>query len=568
MLSLSNVFNKEELADFVNKVSSGDTKFYLDPKLDGLAISITYNGGELSEAATRGDGSIGEDVTVNVSKIPDVPLTLKGECIPDKLVIRGEVYITRSNLELLNQAMKDKQYSNCRNAAAGILRSINGDKVKYLSFMCYMEAYNSNMTSGSHSVDLNRLIDYGIPVNQFSSIVSSVGEIIDYCDKMMVERETLPYDIDGVVIKVDDRGEQLRLGSIAKSPRWATAFKFPAKATWSTAEGVIFTVGRTGAITPVLKITPVVIGGVVVSSVTLHNYDEYKRLNISLGDAVAVVRSGDVIPKVVSVAKTSDIELPSVEFPTNCPSCNSSLVDHMCVNTDCECKSINRIINAVSKSCLDIDGLGETIVEDLYNEGSIKDIADVYGLTIQQIRSLRGQGYNSANKLYESIQSKKIIPLDRFISALGIEGVGTVMAKRLASHLLELDMFRVVNEGMLRSINGVGDKLTQSIVSWVSNEVNQKLIDKFIQNGCEVKSMEGNPTNDKPIRVVITGTIEGFSREALKEALTKQGIEVIDNVTRDTSFVLMGDKPGSKVNKALHYGVPVITKEEFDFIMR
>jgi DNA ligase (NAD+) len=579
MLSLDNVFDAEEFIAFDQRVrdwlNSTETQVYAaEPKLDGLAISIRYEKGVLVQAATRGDGAVGEDVTINVRTIPTVPLTLSGENIPEVVEIRGEIFMPKAGFEKLNQsqiAADKKPFVNPRNAAAGSLRQLDSKITasRPLAIYCYGIGEIKGMTQPeSHSAAMKQLKQWGCRISPELQQVNGVQGALDYIAYLGEKRDSLPYDIDGVVFKVDSVALQQRLGFVARAPRWAIAYKFPAQEEMTVVEGIEIQVGRTGALTPVARLKPVFVGGVTVSNATLHNEDEIRRKDVRVGDTVIVRRAGDVIPEVVQVV-LSKRPAATFEFvmPTTCPVCQSEVeriegeaVARCSGGLFCGAQRKEAIKHFASRKAMDIDGLGDKLVEQLVDAGLIDDVADLFHLTVEQLASLERMGEKSAENLVNALNAAKQTKFARFLYSLGIREVGEATARSLALHFLNLDTLEQANEEALVEIEDVGPVVAHHIVTFFAQDHNREVIDRLLQAGVnwpvEQKLESDSELSGKT--VVLTGTLEQLSRSEAKEKLLVLGAKVAGSVSKKTDFVVAGRDAGSKLTKAESLGITVV----------
>jgi len=579
MLSLDNVFDGEELQAFEQRVcdrlNSSDTQvFAAEPKLDGLAISIRYENGVLKQAATRGDGTVGEDVTINVRTIQTIPLTLTGDNIPEVVEVRGEIFMPKAGFDALNQAQiaaDKKPFVNPRNAAAGALRQLDSKitATRPLEIYCYGIGEIQGMDKpASHSEAMKLIESWGCRISPELQQVQGVSGCLDYIKQLGERRDSLPYEIDGVVMKVDDTTLQQRLGFVSRAPRWAIAYKFPAQEEITIVEDIEVQVGRTGAITPVARLKPVFVGGVTVSNATLHNEDEIRRKDVRAGDSVIIRRAGDVIPEVVQVVLSKRPE-HTQEFvmPTHCPVCNSvaekeegEAVLRCSGGLYCAAQQKEAIKHFASRKALDVDGLGDKLVELLVDEGLINDTADLFALTIEQVSTLERMGEKSAENLVNGLQAAKQTRFNRFLYALGIREVGEATARSLASHFLNLDALEAADAEALVEIEDVGPIVAKHIVTFFQQQHNREVIAKLLAAGVtwpiEEKIEFDSELSNKT--VVLTGTLEQLSRSEAKEKLLALGAKVSGSVSKKTDFVVAGRDAGSKLTKAESLGITVV----------
>jgi DNA ligase (NAD+) len=579
MLSLDNVFDEAELTAFNQRVLdrlNTDTviTYAAEPKLDGLAISIRYENGLLMQAATRGDGAVGEDVTENVRTIRNIPLKLHGKNVPQVVEIRGEIYMPKAGFEKLNQqrlANNEKLFVNPRNAAAGSLRQLDSSVTasRPLSLFCYGLGEIQGMDRpASHTEAMQIIKQWGGAVCPDTKQLQGVDECLDYLHQLGERRASLPYDIDGVVFKVDDSRLQERLGFVSRAPRWAIAYKFPAQEETTQVLDIEIQVGRTGALTPVARLQPVFVGGVTVSNATLHNEDEVRRKDVRIGDTVIIRRAGDVIPEVVQVVKDKR-PMNAAEFvmPTHCPVCAAEVervegeaVARCSGGLFCGAQRKEAIKHFASRKALDIDGLGDKLVEQLVDAELIKDPADLFYLNKEQFSALERMGDKSAENLVNALEEAKNTRFARFLYALGIREVGEATARSLALHFVELDKLTKAKEDELIEIEDVGPVVAHHIYTFFQQTHNLDVIQRLLDAGI-------NWPEEKPVyadselagkTIVLTGTLENLSRSEAKEKLLALGAKVAGSVSAKTDYVVAGRDAGSKLNKAQSLGIDVV----------
>ena len=582
MLSLSNARRPEDLREWDARVrrllGEDETPRYVtELKIDGLAVSLRYEDGRLVRGATRGNGTVGEDVSAQLRTIRSVPDRLDGDP-PPVLEPRGEAYITLAEFEKLNKELEaegKKTFANPRNLAAGSIRQLDPKVTarRPLTILLYGVGEGGEVFE-SHSGMLAALKSYGLRVNPYT-VHDDIGSVVSECERWARERESVGYQIDGVVVKVDSREQQLALGSVAKSPRWAIAYKFEPLAGRTNLLDIIINVGRTGALTPQAVLEPVNVGGVTISKATLHNEDYVKEKGILIGDTVVIERAGDVIPQVVK-AVTEDRDGSEREFtmPTHCPVCGEPVsrpegeAVTRCVNARCPAQALEHIIHWASKSAMDIDGLGEKLATRLFDLGLIKDAADVYGLRAEQLVPLEGFGEKSAENLIRAIDKSKEQPFSRVLYALGIRHVGAVTAELIASRFSGEDLMRGVEVEGLSEIKGVGGVVARAVVEYFGLEDNKDLVRRLTETGLDFEREAGRPT-EGPFagkRVVITGTLEkprGFYVERLEAA----GGRFTSSVSKNTDYILAGEEAGSKLERARELGVPVLDEAGFEKLL-
>lgn len=585
MLSLGNVFDDEELQAFMDRVQkllgeSIDINFACEPKLDGVAISLRYEMGELIQAATRGDGATGEDVTHNVRTIKAIPLQLTGNNFPDVLEVRGEIFMPKLGFEKLNKrarALEEKTFANPRNAAAGSIRQLDPKITakRPLAFYAYsVGEVRGDDLSDTHSGTLKQLQVLGFPVTNERAVVDGLEGCKQYYNSILAKRDVLPFEIDGVVYKVDSIAQQQQLGFVSRAPRWAIAHKFPAQEQLTVVNAIEFQVGRTGAITPVARLEPVFVGGVTVSNATLHNYDELYRKDIRVGDTVIVRRAGDVIPEVVSYVADKRPEdttvLPMLE---RCPICKSEAIKPegeavlRCMGgLYCPAQLRESIKHFASRRAMDIDGLGDKIVDALVDEKIIEDVTGLFQLKLDSVAALPRMGDKSADNLLQAIEKSKSTTLSRFLYALGIREVGEATAHNLAQHFGTLDSIISADEEALLNVTDIGPIVAAHILGFFHQQHNRELLEKLQTLGVhwpdiEVIAKEQLPLADKTF--VVTGTLESMSRDEAKQKLIALGAKVSGSVSKKTHAVVVGEKPGSKHDKAVELGITVLDEQAF-----
>lgn len=582
MLSLDNVFEAQALKDFMlraqSKSESNNITFCIEPKLDGLAVSIIYKEGLLIQAATRGDGQTGENVTENVKTIKNIPLKLRGENIPPLLEVRGEVFMLKAGFDKLNKKLNDageKPFVNPRNAAAGSLRQLDSKVAasRPLAFYCYAVGVFEGELANSQFERINQLKAWGLPVSDEVKQITGEQACLDYYQAIGKKRPNLAYEIDGVVYKVDNITLQEKLGFVARAPRWATAYKFPAEEAITTVENVEFQVGRTGAITPVAKLKPVFVGGVTVSNATLHNKDEIKRLGILIGDVVVVRRAGDVIPQVarVLVEKRDSQKTEQIIFPEVCPVCESTLeriegeATIRCTGgLYCGAQRKEAIKHFSSRKALDIDGLGNKLVTLLVDHQLIESPAQLFDLTAAQLSSLPRMGEVSAKKLLNSLQLSKKTTLARFLYSLGIREVGEATANNLANHYKTIDALKGASIENLQSVSDVGEIVAKHIYYFFRQTHNIEVLNQLLKAGIHWPEIVQLTTDELPLSgqiFVITGSFTEMSRSDIKSALQDLGAKVAGSVSKKTTTVIAGEAAGSKLSKAQDLDIEIMDED-------
>lgn len=584
MLSLDNAFDNQTLYDFDKRVrerlnSQNPMQYVAEPKLDGLAVSLLYEKGVLQHAATRGDGSIGEDISHNVRTIRSVPLQLRGHGWPQRLEVRGEIYMPKAGFEQLNAAARtrgEKTFMNPRNAAAGSLRQLDSSITaqRSLQMCCYgVGVVEGDRMATTHYEQLKQLHQWGFRISQDMQLLDGVEACIAYCQILEGKRDSLAFDIDGIVFKVNDLLLQQRLGFVAKAPRWAIAYKFPAQEEITVLHDVEFQVGRTGAITPVARLQPVFVGGVTVSNATLHNADEIERLGVRIGDTVVIRRAGDVIPQIVSViSDRRPANSQTIVFPSQCPVCGADVerldgevVTRCTGGISCSAQSKQAIRHFASRKALDIDGLGDKLVEQLVDAGLLTSIADIYTLQFESLVALERMGEKSANNLLAAIEKSKHTSLARFLYALGIREVGEATAQALANHFMQLDALSTASMEQLLEVDDVGPVVAEHLLHFFANSNNQHIIKQLLASGIHwpaiVKDQQAQPLSGKTI--VLTGNLSAMSRAEAKERLQQLGAKVAGSVSAKTDYVIAGEAAGSKLSKAQSLGVTVFDEAAF-----
>ena len=594
MLSLDNAFSADEVRDFHRRVAKRlelpdegkDLAYAAEPKLDGAAVSLLYVNGTLQQGATRGDGRRGEDITHNVRTIDAVPLKLIGDDYPETLEVRGEVFMPKTGFEAYNKRAREtgeKTFVNPRNAAAGSLRQLDPKLTAERPLDIYV--YSVGIVEGrempdSHNEVLDQLQAWGFKTCPERRVVNGIDGCLAYYEELGARRESLSYEIDGVVYKVNSRAEQRELGFVSRAPRWAIAHKFPAQEEMTVLKGVEFQVGRTGALTPVARLEPVFVGGVTVSNATLHNMDEVNRKDVRIGDTVIVRRAGDVIPEVVSVIKSRRPKgTRKVKLPAKCPVCDSAVVREegeavaRCTGgLYCSAQRVEALKHFVSRRAMDIDGLGTKIIEQLVNIGRIKTPADLYRLGKDELASLERMGEKSAQNLIDAIEHSKETTLARFLYSLGIREVGEATAAGVAAHFGGLDRIITATEEDLEAVPDVGPVVASRIRAFFDEEHNREVIARLTKAGVHWKETEpsGAP-KDGPLAgkvFVLTGTLPSMTRDEAKDRIQALGGKVTGSVSKKTDFVVYGDKAGSKLKKAQDLDVETLDEEQFEALLR
>lgn len=583
MMSLSNVFNEDEIREFDNRIKKEGIKpeYVCELKIDGLSVSLNYENGKFVSAATRGDGITGEDITNNVRTIKTVPLSLKK---PIDIEVRGEIYMPKSKLKELNMRRKangEALFQNCRNAAAGSIRQLDSKVAASRGLDTFIYHIPNPLDYGikTHYEALEFLKELGFKTNPNNKLVSDVDGILEFIKEKGEKRESLSYDIDGVVIKLNNVREQIELGSTAKYPKWATAYKFPAVEVLTKLKDIIFTVGRTGQITPNAVLDPVIVAGSTISRATLHNEDYVLMKDLKIGDTVSIRKAGDVIPEVVEakIERRTGKEIP-FRMIVRCPICDSILhkdkdiVGSFCVNPKCPARNIESLCHFVSRNAMNIDGLGDSIIEDLYNFGFVKKYSDIYNLYKykEDLIKLEGYGEKSINNLLNAIEKSKENGLERFIFAIGISGIGAKTAKVLAQRFGNLDNLINATYDDLINIQDVGEVLSTSIISYFKDEEKLLEINNLVNMGVNTKYYSGQVESDERLlgkRFVITGSFTFATRDEIKKFIEDRGGMTSSSVSKNTSAVIVGSDPGKKYDDAVRLGVPIWGVEELKEIL-
>ncbi len=588
MLSLDDAFTEEEVLEFDKRVKrflglpeNVVIEYTVEPKMDGLAVELVYEDGVFTVGSTRGDGYVGEDVTNNLKTIKSIPLRLlrqEGLPIPRRLDARGEVFMEKAKFEKLNEerlARGETPFANPRNAAAGSLRQLdpNVTASRPLDIFFYGVGRVEGYTFKTQWEILTTLPKWGLKTNPLCRLVKGIRDAITYHHEIEKRREELPYEVDGIVIKVNDLSLWEKLGTKARSPRYALAYKFEPTQVTTQVLDIIVQVGRTGAVTPVAVLKPVKVGGVIVSRATLHNEDEIRRKDIRIGDWVLVQRAGDVIPEVVMVIKErrTGKERP-FEMPKTCPVCGSKLVRKpgeavwRCPNKNCYAQLVRHLQHFASRNAMDIEGLGAKVARALVDAGLVRDVADLYYLKVEDLLQLPGFALKKAQNLYNAIQNSKKTTLPRFLYALGIRHVGEVVAQILAEHFKSLERLRQASLAELMAIPGIGPEVARSIVDFFRNERNQKTLEKLLAAGITFEDKGEEAPEERPLKgltFVFTGALKSMTRDQAKKRVQALGGRVASDVSRNVDIVVVGEKPGSKYQRAQKLGLKIINEDEF-----
>jgi len=585
MLSLDNTYNEEELRDWERRVHElsgrSEVDYVCELKLDGMSLALVYEDGKLARGVTRGDGSIGEDVTLNIRTVRSIPLVilsekLKKAGIPADFEVRGELLMPTASFKKINDERERDglpTFANPRNFTAGTVRQLDSNITaqRRLDYFPYMLLRNGHTYFDRHWKTLSALDAAGFKVNQNRKRVSSMDEVWEFIQQWEAKRDSLPYEIDGIVIKVDRTSLQDELGFTGKAPRWAIAYKYAARAGITKLENVRWQVGRTGKLTPVAQLVPVSIGGTTVRNATLHNMDEIQRLGVKIGDWVRVERGGDVIPKVVEVDKDHPRGKDDIDVPDKCPVCGTRVmrtegeVDYRCVNANCPAKLLGTILHFASRGVMNIDGMGDALVTQLTERGLVKNVADIYKLTKENLLSLERMGEKSAQNILDEIEGSKKLPLERVIYGLGIRFVGERTAQFLAEHFGSMEALQQARVEELQNVDEVGPRIAESIAEFFSIPANRKLVERLREAKLTLtgeKKQRGTKLTGKTF--VLTGTLPRFTRDEAKKMIEDAGGKVTGSVSKKTDYVVAGSDAGSKLDKARELGVAVIDEEQME----
>ena len=590
MLSLDNTYNEEELRGWERRVHEltgrQDVDYVCELKLDGMSLALVYEDGKLARGITRGDGSVGEDVTLNVRTVRSVPLSipldrLKKAGLPPNFEVRGELLMPTASFKKINEE-RERQglstFANPRNFTAGTVRQLDANITaeRRMDYFPYILLVNGRTYFDRHSKTLDALTSAGFKVNSNHKLVRSMDEVWAFIQHWEERRDSLPYEIDGIVVKVDRTGLQDELGFTGKAPRWAIAYKYTARVGITRLEDIRVQVGRTGKLTPVAMLAPVSIGGTTVRNATLHNMDEIERLGVKIGDWVQVERGGDVIPKVAKVIDDKDHPRGTREFemPEKCPVCGTKVVrtegevDYRCVNANCPAKLLGTILHFASRGVMNIDGMGESLVNQLIERGLVKNVADIYSLTKKDLLSLQRFADKSAQNILDEIENSKTLPFERVIYGLGIRMVGERTAQFLAEHFGSMDALDNASVEELQNVNEVGPRIAESIVEFFSIPANRKLVERLRESGLTLKGKKkerGTKLAGKTF--VLTGTLAKYTRDEAKKMIEDAGGKVAGSVSKKTDYVVAGADAGSKLDKAKELGVAVIDEKEMEGLL-
>jgi DNA ligase (NAD+) len=583
LLSLDSLLDVEDVRAFDQRVRREleveHVPYTVEPKFDGLSVELVYEDGKFVRGSTRGDGVTGEDITLNLRTIRSLPLQLQpSSTLPNRIVVRGEVYLRLPDFQELNRRLTERgedTFANPRNMASGSLRQLDPrlTAMRPLVVTCYDLMVSSGSTFGSHWNAVSALATWGLPIPHLRQLCSSIDEVLVFHQAMAEKREGLPYEIDGIVVKVNDRSFQDRLGEKSRSPRWAIAFKFPARKEVTKVQDIVVSVGRTGALTPVALLDPVEVGGVTISRATLHNVEEVARKDVRVGDTVRVERAGDVIPDIVErIPVPGEKRGAPFMVPDHCPVCNSAVVQegpiYYCTGqTVCTAQLKGGIEHFASKGALNIEGLGKKTVAQLVDEGLVKDFSDIYRLTKESILHLEGFAERSATQLLTAIEQSKTPSLERFLFGLGIHHVGSHVAKVLAKHYGGLEQVMTATEDELLHVHEIGPETAHSVVTFFAEPRNMAVLNQMKKLGVTVEEVSlDESARDKRFAgkiFVLTGGLDGFTRQEAKQRIERLGGRVTSSVSKKTDYVVAGTDPGSKIDEAKKLGVEILNEEEF-----
>ncbi|MEG1649105.1 MAG: NAD-dependent DNA ligase LigA [Rikenellaceae bacterium] len=581
MLSLANTYNSDDLREFDARIAKdykpSEIEYVCELKFDGTAISLTYKNGFLERAVTRGDGSVGDDVTINIRTIKSIPLTLQGNSYPSEFEVRGEVYMPHSSFTRLNEEREEIGYApfaNPRNAAAGTLKLQNSKEVATRNLDCVLYAlYTDDMPFATHTKSLKAMKEWGFKISTETALFRTIDEVITHIEEWDKRRKSLAYDTDGMVLKINNIAIQRSLGFTAKAPRWAVAYKFKAERALTELLSVDFQVGRTGAITPVANLTPVKLAGTIVKRASLHNADQIALLDIRLTDSVYVEKGGEIIPKITGVELSRrTIFAKPIEYITTCPACGSTLIKevdeakHYCRNSlHCPPQIIGKIVHFISRAAMNIDSLGEETIELLYTNHLISNIADLYYLKAEQLLPLDRMGEKSVDNIITSIDKSRTVPLHRLLYAIGIRYVGETTAKKIAAHFKSIDAIASASLEELMEVEEVGERIAVSIIDFFASAENRSTIERLRAASLQFNAdiIEELSTVLSGMSIVISGTFIHFTRDTLKEMIEQHGGKNSSSISSKTSFVVAGDKMGpAKLQKAEKLGIKIIDEDQ------
>lgn len=582
MLSLGNSYSKEEMQEFMARVHKDlerEVEYVCELKFDGVAISITYENGRMVRAVTRGDGVQGDEITANIRTIRSLPLKLRDGDYPTEFEVRGEVYFPHKNFEKLNREREEigePLYANPRNTASGTLKSQDSAVVASRGLDCFLySALSDGRLTGSHYGDLMKLKEWGFKVSEHTKLCQNPEEVFAFLEYWDTERHNLGFEIDGVVIKVNNLDDQEILGFTAKSPRWAIAYKFASEQAVTRLNEVTYQVGRTGAITPVANLEPVLLAGTTVKRASLHNADQIAKLDLHLGDMVQVEKGGEIIPKIVGVDLAQrDANAPVVKYIETCPECGTDLVrnedeaKHFCPNElGCPPQVKGKMEHFISRKALNVDGLGAETVQQFYDAGLVENVADLYELTFEQIISLDRMADLSTKNILAGLEASKQVPFPRVLFSIGIRFVGETVAKKLAKHFKNIDALMAASHEELIAVDEIGDRIAESVVNFFSDERNREIIERLKNQGLQFEIEDSGEPSSNVLdgkTFVVSGVFSQFSRDEIKAAVEQHGGKNVGSISKKTDYVLAGDKMGpSKLKKAEDLGIPIISEDDF-----
>ncbi|MFA5007820.1 MAG: NAD-dependent DNA ligase LigA [Candidatus Omnitrophota bacterium] len=588
MLSLDNTYSIEELKDWEVKIKrllkhDISLDYMVELKIDGVSCSLIYENGILVTGATRGDGQTGEDITANVKTIKSVPLRLRGTNIPGMLEVRGEIYMDKKDLENINKMrlkIEEPLFANPRNAASGSLKLLDPAIVKERNLKCFIHSFGlaEGIEFKNHNEFFEKIKNLGLRVNSYNKLCKNLEEVIEYCLSWQKKRDSLEYEIDGMVVKVNDYKLRQRLAETLKSPRWAVAYKFPAHQATTQVEKIEFSVGRTGIITPIAMLKPVECAGVTISRSTLHNFDEIERIDVREGDTVLIERAGEVIPKIIKVISAKRRESAKrIRVPANCPACKEKIAKEKeeevywyCLNPDCPAKIKQSLLHFASRGAMDIEGMGESAVEELVNRGLVKSLADIYKIKKEDLLKLPLFAQKKTENLISAIETSKKQQLSRLLYALGIRHIGEKAASLLADKFKTIDRFFKLEEQDLEKISEIGPVMALAVARFFSSNKAKKLIEEFRKSGLNL-SQEERKVKQSPISgkvFIFTGELKGFSRNNAKERVEALGAECASSISRNIDYVVVGENPGSKYEKAKELHLNIITEQDFKKLIK
>jgi len=581
MLSLADAFSFEELSAFFDRIKrelpGEEFNFVCEPKIDGAAIALSYENGRYVRGATRGDGEVGEDITLNIKTIRSIPLQLRLPSPPPELEIRGEAYLSKEQFEDLNRERGEQGlplFANPRNAAAGSLRQLDPKMTaaRSLDAIFHGIGYIRGVDLKTHWETLQFLKEAGLKITPQAALTKTPDDVFAFCDEWQKKRDTLPFEIDGVVIKVNSLDQQTRLGATSKAPRWAIAYKFPAEQKTTRLIDIQVNVGRTGALTPTAILEPVRVAGSTISRATLHNEDEIRRKDVRIGDYVIVQKAGDVIPEIVApIPSRRTGKEKFFQMPAYCPVCRAKVIRPegeavaRCTGIACPAQAYEHILHFASRGAMDIEGLGSVVAAELLEKGMIKDVADIYYLTKDELLKIEHFAEKAAENLFNAIQASKDRPLSKLLFALGIRHVGAHIADVLARYFPSIDQLKNASYEQLLEIEEIGPKIAESIVVFFEQKKNLEVLEKLRQAGVKMKEVRRVQVPQKfaGLTFVLTGALSSFSREEAKEKIEQYGGRVSSSVSKKTDYVIVGEEPGSKYDKAKELGVKILNEEEF-----